>query len=205
MAFLRTVPVAEADAEVRTMYARYQEQRGYVPNYAKTFSLRPNVVDGWLALNGAIRGNMSLRDFELATFAAARAMRSSYCMLAHGSVLADQVLDPGEVARLGRGEQGEPITERERAMMAFAAQVARDAASVTAADVEALRSHGLSDREIFDVAATAAARCFFSKLLDALGTRPDSVYASLAPDLLSALTPGRPLDDAPTERLADPG
>ncbi len=31
------------------------------------------------------------------------------------------------------------------------------------ADVQALRDHGFTDPEVFDIAATAAARCFFSK------------------------------------------
>ena len=36
-------------------------------------------------------------------------------------------------------------------------------------DIDALRAHGFTDAEIFDLAATAAPAAFFSKLLDALG------------------------------------
>ena len=86
--------------------------------------------------------------------------------------------------------------------MAFAERVARDAASVTEADVRALREHGLSDAEVFDVAAAAAARCFFSKLLDALGAEPDGEYATaMDAALLERLTVGRAVSAAPVERL----
>jgi hypothetical protein len=39
-----------------------------------------------------------------------------------------------------------------------------------------VRSQGLTDPEIFDVALAAAARSFFSKSLDAMGAQPDPEY-----------------------------
>jgi alkylhydroperoxidase family enzyme len=75
--------------------------------------------------------------------------------------------------------------------MELADKVADDAASVTETDIERLRSFGLTDPEIFDVVAAAAARCFFSKVLDGLGVEPDARYADLDPDLRGALTVGR--------------
>lgn len=41
--------------------------------------------------------------------------------------------------------------------------------------MEGLRAYGFTDAEIFD----AAARCFFSKFLDALRAEPDSAYLEL--------------------------
>jgi len=52
-------------------------------------------MDGWVALLSSIRNNLSERSYELATLAAARALRSSYCSLAHGRVLAHKVFDAG--------------------------------------------------------------------------------------------------------------
>jgi hypothetical protein len=59
---------------------------------------------------------------------------------------------------------------------------------------EGLRAHGYQDEEIFDLAATAA-RCFFSKLLGALGVQADSAFNDLDPALRRALTVGRPVAD----------
>jgi hypothetical protein len=56
-----------------------------------------------------------------------------------------------------------------------------------------LRELGLSDGEIFEIVAAAAARCFFSKTLDALGVQPDAGYAELEPELRGALVVGRPI------------
>ena len=88
-----------------------------------------------------------------------------------------------------------PLEASERALMAFAEKVALNADRITAADIEVLRSHRYQDEEIFDVAATAAARCFFSKLLDALGVQADSTFNELDPALRESLTVGRPVAD----------
>lgn len=75
----------------------------------------------------------------------------------------------------------------------FAKKVASDPVSVTPADIEDLRGHGLSDPEIFDVAAAAAARCFFTALNDSLGSTPDAVYRKSMPELVDVLAVGRPV------------
>jgi uncharacterized peroxidase-related enzyme len=152
-------------------------------------------MDGWAALLRSVQSNLPVRSYELATLAAARALRSSYCSLAHGSVLARKVFDPEAVTAIATDSPEAPLEPRERAMMAFAEKVALSADRVTPADIEALRSHGYRDEEIFDLAATAAARCFFSKLLDALGVQPDSAFKELDPTLRRALTVGRPVAD----------
>lgn len=112
MAFIHTVPLADAEGRVRDMYQQAQSRFGYVPNRTQAFSLRPAVLEGWTGLLRSIQSNLS----------------------------------------------------------------------------------------IFDVAA-AAARRFFSKLLDALGALPDSSFNGLDPTLRRALTVGRPVDDLPTAKL----
>jgi uncharacterized peroxidase-related enzyme len=203
MAFIRTILPSDAKGPVREMYQQVQSRLGYVPNWAQAFSLRPGVWEGWVALLSAIRSNLSVRSYELATLAAARALRSSYCSLAHGSVLADKVFDAATVAAIVRDAPDAPLEPRERAMMAFVEKLARNADQITSGDVEVLRSHAYRDEEIFDLAAAAAARCFFSKLLDALGVQPDSSFNDLEPSLRRALTVGRPVDDRPGSRLPD--
>lgn len=197
MAFIRTIQPAEAEGPAREMYEQARSRFGYIPNWAKAFSLRPGVRDGWAALLKSIQSNLPVRSYELATLAAARALRSSYCSLAHGSVLANQVFDPMAVTAIMTGQPDSPLDPREHAMMAFAEKVVLNADRITSTDIEILRSHGYSDEDIFDFAAAAAARCFFSKLLDALGVEADSRFNELDPALLRALTVGRPIADRP--------
>ncbi|MEZ4416072.1 MAG: peroxidase [Gemmatimonadota bacterium] len=196
MPFIRTIPPAEAEGPVQEMYEQARGRYGYVPNWAQVFSLRPQVRDGWVALLTSITANLPVRTYELATLAAARGLKSSYCSLAHASVLANQVFDAAAVASIAEGSAEAPLTEGERAMMAFVERLVRGADQITAADVEVLRSHGYSDAEIFDIVAAACARCFFSTLLDALGVQADASYRELDPALRQALTVGRPIAEA---------
>jgi uncharacterized peroxidase-related enzyme len=202
MAFVDTVPVAEARGDARALYEQAQARMGYVPNYTKLFSLHPEVNAAWAALLGAVRARMDTRRYELVTLAAARALRSSYCMLAHGSILREKFFSAAQLAAIARDDGAAAgLTPAEAAMMGYAEQVARDATRITQADVDALRGHGFSDAEIFDIAATATARCFFSKLLDALGAEPDAAYESLEDELRQELAVGRAISEAPVERL----
>jgi uncharacterized peroxidase-related enzyme len=163
---------------------------GHVPNFVRTFAARPAVYEAWKQLNGAIKESMDLRRYELATLAAATALKSSYCSLAHGQVLADKFYTAEEVAAL----VGEPPNDpTDRAVMAFARKVALAADTVTQADVDELKAIGLTDADVLDVALAAAARAFFSKTLDATGTQPDSAFNGLPETLRTALTVGRPI------------
>src|ERR1700730_16628629 len=100
MTFIEPIPEVDATGAVAEMYDADREALGYLPNYTKAFSLRPEVYAVWRKLNGAIKTNMDLRRYELATVAAARRLRSSYCTLAHGSVLLAEFLEPDALRAL---------------------------------------------------------------------------------------------------------
>jgi uncharacterized peroxidase-related enzyme len=173
------------------MYETDRQVFGHLPNLTKGFSLRPDVYAAWRQLNGAIKANMDLRRYELATVAAASRLRSSYCTLAHGSILLDKVLSPEGVRAAVADHDAAELDAVDAAVVALADKVARDATSVTQADVDRLRSLGLTDTEVLDVVLAAAVRCFFSKALDALGVEPDAKYAQLDSELRDVLTVGR--------------
>ena len=193
MAFISTIPEEQASADVRKMYDSNREKYGYVPNFAFAFSLRPDVMQAWGGLLKSIRGKMDLRRFELVTVAAARALKSSYCSLAHGSILQRDFFTTDQVESIATDYRNSDLTPAEKAMTAYAEKIVKDASSVSQSDIDTLRSHGFSDTEIIDIAAAAAARCFFSKLLDALGSEPDEVYLELDEKLRRSLTVGRPI------------
>jgi alkylhydroperoxidase family enzyme len=160
-------------------------------NLERAFALRPEVYAAWRQLVTAVKETSDERRYELATLAAARRLRSSYCSLAHGKILAEQFYDFESVPSLPDG-----LDEADRAIMAFAERVVADATAITQADIDELRAHGLSDSEIFDVVLATTIRCFFSKTLDALGVQPDAEFRELDPAFRERLTVGRPIETA---------
>ena len=195
MAFIELIGEDEASGAVAGLLDAHRDQLGYVPNYARLFAQRPGVHAAWQQLRDSIAGEMDPRRYELATLAAARELRSSYCALAHGKVLADRFLDAEMVRALAVDHRSAGLDELDVAIMDLAAKVAGDTTAIAEADVEPLRAHGLSDPEIFDVILAAAARCFFSKAVDAAGVEPDAQFAELEPELRDALVVGRPIAD----------
>ncbi len=163
-------------------------------NFEKAFAERPDVFAAWQQLNGAIKAGMDLRRYELATLAAARRLRSSYCCLAHGNVLIERFDEP--VREIALDHRAAGLDEVDVAVMDLAERVVDDATSIGDDDLQRLRDLGLPEVEIMDVILAAAARCFFSKTLDALGVRPDASYRDLEPELLEVLVVGRPIADA---------
>jgi uncharacterized peroxidase-related enzyme len=202
MTYIDVVSEGDARGPVAEMYEADRGNAGgdHVPNYTKALSARPDVYARWKALNGSIKANMDLRRYELATWAAARRLRSTYCTVAHGTMLLGNDLISRDTLA---GAAADPATaegldDTDRAVMALAEKVVDDATSVTQDDVDGLRALGLSDADVLDVVLAATARCFFSKTLDALGAATDASFADKVgdPALLEALTVGRPVESA---------
>jgi uncharacterized peroxidase-related enzyme len=192
MPHIRTIPVDAAEGAVAEMYARDLAEDGKVANMTQLFSLRPEVYAAWGALKNAIRGNMDLRRYELATLAAARALRCRYCVGAHAAILESEFYDRRQLEAIVRDFRDAGLSDTDVAIMSLAEKVALHAYKVSEDDVESLRACGLSDTEIFDVTLAAAARCFFSKTLDAMGSEPDEKYVETAQLLdLVELAPSR--------------
>ena len=163
-------------------------------NYERAFESRPAVYAAWQELNGAIKAGMDLRRYELATLAAARRLRSSYCSLAHGRVLVQDFGEP--VAAIAADHRSAGLSEVDVAVMDLAEKVVDGATDIEEADRRRLRDLGLSDDDVMGVVLAAAARCFFAKAIDALGVLPDAGFRELDPELLEVLVVGRPIATA---------
>lgn len=198
--FIEPISPSEAAGTIKELYESAETSSGYIPNYLKVFSHRPEVFKAWMQLAASIRENMTLRRYELVTVAAARKLTGTYCMLAHSDTLVSSgEVDEAQLAAIVIDYHTAGLTPEEVAIMEFAEQIIIDSSSVTQADIDHLRSFGLSDAEILDVAAAASARSFFSKVLDTFGAEPDAKYLGFGPELCKVLAVGRPFGD--TEKV----
>jgi len=107
-------------------------------------------------------------------------------------VLRQNFFSAEELEAIVRDFRNAGLPPDEVAMMALAEKVTLNAGAITKEDIEGLRAHGLSDEVILDVVLAAAARNFYSKLLDAIAAEPDAAYLKMEDDLRRVLTVGRP-------------
>ena len=191
--FIDTIPEEGAEGLLGEFYQQQKRAWGFLPNYAAAFSTRPEVAMAWSVLNKTVRDGMDRRRFEIATIGAARALRSTYCTAAHSKFLRDVCDDEPTMIAIAEDPSGAGLSDQDRAVYEFAAQVAADAASIGQGDVDRLRELGLSDGDVADVVFAAAARCFFTRVLDGLGAQLDvQTAATFAPAILESLAVGRP-------------
>jgi uncharacterized peroxidase-related enzyme len=140
--FIEKIPEGGATGATADYYRQQRQSWGFLPNYAGAFGHRPDVAEAWSTLNLAIRNGMDRRRYELATIAAARALRSTYCTVAHSMFLRDVCGDETSLHRIAEAPAGETLDEQDRAVYRFAGKVATDAASIRQEDVDRLRAAG---------------------------------------------------------------
>lgn len=192
--FIDTEPESSATGALAEFYHQQRNSWGFLPNYAAAFATRPDIAKAWNNLNGTIRDSMDRRRYEIATIAAARALRSTYCTAAHSTFLRDECGDDDAMRAIAADPSGTTLEPQDRAVYELAAAVASDAASIEQADVDRLRDVGLSDADIADVVFAAAARSFFTRVLDGLGAQLDVQTAdTFPPDIREAMIVGRPV------------
>ena len=192
LAFIRTVPPDKAEGVLSEIYQEDLKTKGFVANHTSAFSLRPEVYRAWQNLLSTIRSKMRLRRFELVTMAAAQALKCTYCMLAHGTVLRKNFFSAKELTAIAKDFRNSGLPPEEVALMEFAQKVTLEPNQTNEHDFDLLREKGLSDEEILNVVLTVTARNFMSKTLDALGAEPDAAFMDLEPELREALVIGRP-------------
>ena len=201
MTFIRTVRPADATGDVLEMYERQEDYWGYVPNYAKAFSHRPESLARWGRLLAELRRPTDDRRFELVTFVAAYTLKNSGCTLVHGKELAGFIGKDAVVA-IAKGREADVLPDVDVAIVQLARQIAKDATKVTSGQIEVLKyRHDLTDAEVFDIVAIAAGRSFLTKLLDGLGVAPDNPWNALDPDFRERLNIGRPIDLSPPDHV----
>ncbi len=187
MWLVEPVPDDQVEPALRESYDEDLAKDGYIWNTSRVWSHRPEMIAQWKQLFKPIRAHLRLRTYELVTLAAARAMGCTYCMLAHGAVLRKNGFTAQQVIAMLEDFHNAGLTEAEVHLMEYADKISRDSKSVSREDIETLRSDGLNDQQITDVALAAVARNFISRFFDSQGAGPDPELIAQEPELWAYL------------------
>ncbi len=183
----------EDSSETAKFYDSSADSQGFVMNLIRAWAWRPEVFGEFAALRSRLTSKSSLSKRELVVMVCAGAaeLGDSYCSLAFGGTLAREAGAGVAAAVIGNGTT-EELNEREQALALWARKVVSSPNATTAADVDALRKAGLSDREVFEATLFVAFRQAFSTVNDALGVSPDLQLVEQAPaEVRAVVTFGR--------------
>jgi putative flavoprotein involved in K+ transport len=187
---------APTSADVQRLYDADLKDMGYVMNVSRLWAHDAAALDRLSELLGHVvrAGSLTFRQRGILVTSCASALGDSYCSLAWGKKLAAEAGDDFAAGVL-RGDDGE-LDESEKALAAWARQIARDPNNTDASDVRRLRDAGFDDSTIFSITVFVALRIAFSTVNDALGAQPDRQLADEVPtSVRDAVSFGRPLAD----------
>jgi uncharacterized peroxidase-related enzyme len=178
------LPMADPLPEATQKYFNVCEEKlGMVPNVLKAYAFDIDKLNAFTAMyNDLMLGdsNLSKLEREMIAVAVSSYNKCYYCLVAHGAAVRELSGDPQLGEALVMNYRVAKIDARQRAMLDFAVQLTRESAAVEEKDREALREHGFSDRDIWDIASVAGFFNMTNRVASGTDMRPNPEYHAQA-------------------------
>ena len=165
--------------DVRARIVGVQEKAGFVPNVFITLAHRPDEFRAFFAYHDALmlkEGGLSKAEREMIVVATSGANDCLYCIVAHGAILRIYAKNPLVADQIAVNYRKADISQRQRAMLAFAMKVAVNSVAIDDADFIALREHGFTDEDIWDIGAIAAFFALSNRMANMISLRPNDEF-----------------------------
>jgi uncharacterized peroxidase-related enzyme len=175
-------PVPELNTlpdDVRQKILEVQEKAGFVPNVFLALAHRPDEFRAFFAYHDALllrESGLSKGEKEMVIVATSGANRCLYCVVAHGAILRIYEKAPLVADQVAVNYRKADITPRQKAMLDFAMKVCLDSATVGEADFAALREHGFSDEDAWDIAGITGLFGLSNRMANVASIRPNDEF-----------------------------
>ena len=174
-----TPDLKDAPQDVRERIEAVREKSGFIPNVFLALARRPDEFRAFFAYHDALMekpGGLTKAEREMIVVATSGLNHCQYCVVAHGAILRIRAKNPLIADQVAVNPLKADLTERERAMLAFALKVAERSHAIGEDDFEALAAHALSREDIWDIAAIAALFAMSNRLANAIAIRPNDEF-----------------------------
>ena len=166
-----------------------QEKLGMVPNVLQAYAFDIDKLNAFSGLYNEVmlaESGVSLLEREMIAVVVSSINKCYYCLTAHGAAVRKLSGDPLLGEQLAMNWRAAHLEDRQSAMLLFAEKMTVASAQIVEADRAALREHGLSDRDIWDIAATVSFFNMSNRMASAVDMRPNNEYHMLARDIAPA-------------------
>ncbi|MBK7063305.1 MAG: peroxidase-related enzyme [Rubrivivax sp.] len=166
--------------DMKTRILDVQSKTGFVPNVFLALAHRPAEWRAFMAYHDALlvknTGSLTKGEREMIITTTSAVNHCLYCVVAHGAILRIYEKKPLIADQVAVNHRKADIPPRQRAMLDFAMKVCTTSHEVEEADFEALRPHGFSDDDIWDIAAITAFFGLSNRLANVSGMRPNDEF-----------------------------
>ncbi|GMW02503.1 MAG: alkyl hydroperoxide reductase AhpD [Candidatus Hydrogenedentota bacterium] len=175
---VQLVNTEQAQGKAREIMEGLQQRAGKVYGMYKCMANSPAVLEGFLALSGAMgRTSLPVKLREQIALLLAEENECTYCLAAHtaGAMKAGLTEAQTIQSRMGQG-----IDEKSDAVLRFAQRMLDTLGHVSDDDVNALRAAGVTDQELVEIVSVVCLNIFtnyFNHIMDTPSDFP------AAPDL----------------------
>src|SRR5919107_1556220 len=170
--------------DLQGLFRAARERIGFVPNVFRAYSFRPERLSAWFNhFRLVMEGTPGLSEAEREMLAVVVSMANGclYCLVAHGASLRQAWGDAVMADRITLDwRRADGLTDRQRAICAFAEKLTLRPVENTEADLDVLRAAGLSEHDAWDVIEVAAMYNFTNRLALATGQIPNPEHHALA-------------------------
>jgi uncharacterized peroxidase-related enzyme len=150
-------PREDLPGELRERFAAVEERSGFLPNVFAALSWRPTEAAAFFAMHDALMDKetpgLSKADREVIVVATSAANDCLYCVIAHGAIARVRSRDPHLADQVAVDWRKAPLGPRMHAVLEVAVRLATAPVTVVAEDLAALREHGLTEDDVWDVGA----------------------------------------------------
>ena len=171
--------LAEMPDDIRERIVAVQQKSGFVPAVFLKLARRPDEFRAFFAYHDALmlrENGLSKGEKEMIVVATSGANGCLYCVVAHGAILRIYAKNPRVADQVAVNYRKAEIAPRQQAMLAFALKVATDSAALADADYDAVRAHGYSDEDLWDIGAIAAFFALSNRMANLIAMRPNDEF-----------------------------
>jgi uncharacterized peroxidase-related enzyme len=165
--------------DVRARITAVHDKAGFIPNVFLAFAQRPDEFRAFFAYHDALmekRGGLTKAEREMIVVATSGVNHCHYCVIAHGAILRIRAKQPLVADQIAINYLNADLAPRQRAMLDFAVKIAERSHTAGEDDFAALRAHGFSDDDIWDIGAIAALFALSNRMANLLALRPNDEF-----------------------------
>jgi uncharacterized peroxidase-related enzyme len=177
------LPPAPLSPAMQAYFAKCEEKLGFVPNVLASYAFEMAKLEAFVAMYNDLMlapSGLSKLEREMIAVAVSSVNRCYYCLVAHGAAVRQLSGDPILGEQMVMNFRAARLTERQRAMLDFAAKLSEAPWTVEEEDRATLRHVGFSDRDVWDIAAVAGFFNMSNRVASATDMRPNPVYHAQA-------------------------